>query len=484
MAQLSATVSELPESRVRIDVEVPAEEVERRLSQAARRLGSQLRIPGFRKGKVPPAVVLRRLGREAVLDEAVRDALGEWYVDALERSGVVPIGEPDFDLGQSLPGAGEPLRFSIQTGVLPTARLGEYRGLEVGRREPSVDEADVERELERLRERLATLETVQRPAQLGDHVVIDYTGTVEGRPLKGGEARDQVVELGSGRLLDGFEEQLVGASAGERRTVAVTFPPDFPDGELAGRQASFEVTVSEVKAKRLPPLDDEFAAEASEFDTLTELRADIEARLRAADERAIEREFAEAVLDAAVDAADVTLPGRLVHARAHELLEQTFRALERQGIARETYLKVVGKDEEELAREAEADAERELRREAVLAAIVAAEGIEPSDEDLAGALRSGGDGDGSDPAELVARLRETEAGASGSGRRAVAARRAARTLRSLREEVAARKAVELLVSQARPITVEQAKARSRLWTPGRREGEGSPAPSRIWTPGG
>ncbi|HLH65936.1 MAG TPA: trigger factor, partial [Solirubrobacteraceae bacterium] len=357
-------------------------------------------------------------------------------------------------------------------------------GLEVGRREPSVDEADVERELERLRERLATLETVQRPAQLGDHVVIDYTGTVEGRPLKGGEARDQVVELGSGRLLDGFEEQLVGASAGERRTVAVTFPPDFPDGELAGRQASFEVTVSEVKAKRLPPLDDEFAAEASEFDTLTELRADIEARLRAADERAIEREFAEAVLDAAVDAADVTLPGRLVHARAHELLEQTFRALERQGIARETYLKVVGKDEEELAREAEADAERELRREAVLAAIVAAEGIEPSDEDLAGALRSGGDGDGSDPAELVARLRETEAGASGSGRRAVAARRAARTLRSLREEVAARKAVELLVSQARPITVEQAKARSRLWTPGRREGEGSPAPSRIWTPGG
>ncbi len=485
MSELSTTVTELPESRVRVDVDVPAAEVGRQLQQAARKLGSQLRIPGFRKGKVPPAVVIRRLGREAVLDEALRDALGEWYVEAVDGSGISPIGEPDFKFDEAVPADGQPLRFSIEIGVLPAAKLGEYRGLEIGRREPKVDPADVDRELERLRDRLATLETVERAAQSGDHVVIDYAGSVDGEPFAGGEGRDQLIELGSGRLIPGFEEQLIGASAGETRTVNVTFPEDYGAGELDGRDASFEVTVSEVKAKRLPELDDDFAAEASEFDTLAQLREDLEQRLRHADEHAIEHEFEEAVLQAAADAAQVELPSGLVHSRAHELLEQTFSALARQGIGRETYLKIVGKSEEELAHEAEPEAERVLRREAVLAAIIAAEGIEPTDEELVEALRPASERDGSDPAELVARLRETGAQAQGGarGRRASAGRRAARTLRSLREEVATRKALELLVAEAKPITVEQARARQKLWTPGREEGEGSAVAGQIWTPG-
>ncbi|MBV9309888.1 MAG: trigger factor, partial [Solirubrobacterales bacterium] len=292
MAAVKTSVTELPESRVRVDAEVPAEEVERRLQQAARELGRQMRIPGFRKGKVPPPVVIRRLGRETVLDEALRSSLSGWYVDALDGAGIAPVGEPELDV-QGLPDEGEPLSFSIEIGVRPEAKLGEYKGLEVGKREPQVEDQAIQQELEQLRERSSTLETVERPAEKGDHVVIDYLGSVDGEPFAGGEGRDQLLELGSGRLIPGFEEQLLGAGAGEQRAVEVKFPEDYA-GELAGKDAVFDVTVSEVKSKRLPELDDSFASEAAGFDTLDELREDIATRLKEHDEGAIEREFEQA----------------------------------------------------------------------------------------------------------------------------------------------------------------------------------------------
>ncbi|MFZ0091741.1 MAG: trigger factor [Solirubrobacteraceae bacterium] len=462
MASVRTNVTELPESRVRVDAEVPAEEVERRLQQAARKLGGQMRIPGFRKGKVPPPVVIRRLGREAVFDEALRSSLGEWYVNAIDGSGIAPIGEPDINLAEEIPGQGQPLSFSIEIGVRPEARLGQYRGLEVGRREPTVEPEEIDQQVEQLRDRLATLDTEDRPAQAGDHVVVDYVGKVDGEPFEGGEGRDQLIELGSGRLIPGFEEQLVGADAGAQRTVRVTFPDDYA-GELGGRDATFDVTVSEVKVKRLPELDDDFASEASEFDTLAELRDDIAHRLRHTDEHAVEREFEAAVIEAATAEAQIDLPENLIHARAHELVEQTFSALARQGVNKETYLKIAGKDEEALAHDAEPDAAAALRREALLAAVVAAEAIHPSDEELVEALRPAAERDGSDPAKLVEQLRE-------AGR-----------LDQVREDVAARHAVDLLVREAVPISVEQAKAREKLWTPGREE---SPAGSgQLWTPG-
>jgi trigger factor len=462
MATLKTSVTELPESRVRVEAEVSAEEVERKLQQAARKLGGELRIPGFRKGKVPPQVVIRRLGRDAVFDEALRSSLGDWYIEAIDGAGIAPIGEPDINFADDVPSQGEPLAFSIEIGVRPTAKLGSYKGLEVGRREPTVDDAEVDREVERLRDRLATLDTVERPAESGDHVVLDYLGKVDGEPFAGGEGRDQLNELGSGRLIEGFEDQLAGASAGEERTVTVTFPEDYLP-ELAGQDATFDVKVSEVKAKRLPELDDDFASEASEFDTLAELRQDIADKLRHSDDHAVEREFEQAVLEAAANEAEVELPDQLIHARAHEMLEQTFSALARQGIGKDTYLKIAGKDEEELAHEAEPDAAAALRREAVLAAVVAAEQIEPSDEDLLEALTAAAERDGSDPAELLERLRK-------AGR-----------LEELRSDVATTRAAELLVSEATPISVEQAKARQKLWTPGKDEAKSGS--TQLWTPG-
>jgi trigger factor len=463
MATVTTNVTELPESRVRVEAEVPAEEVERRIQQAAKQLGRQMRVPGFRKGKVPPPVVIRRLGREAVLDEALRSSLGAWYVDAIDAAGIAPVGEPDLDVGE-LPGEGEPLSFSIEIGVRPEAKLGEYKGLEVGRREPQVDDARIDTELETLRDRVATLETVDRAAAAGDFVVMDYAGAIDGELFDGGSGSDQLIELGSGRLIPGFEEQLTGAKAGEERSVEVTFPEDS-GGPNAGRTATFAATVKEVKEKRLPELDDEFALESAGFETLAELREDIAARLREVDKNAIEREFEEAVLDAAVQNAQLDVPDQLVHSRAHELVERMLRVLARQGISKEAYLKISGKDEEELAHEAEPEAAAALKREAVLAAIVEAEGIEPTDDDLLEALKPGAERDGTTPEKLLARLRKSD------------------ELEHARRDLATRQAVELLVREAKPISVEQAKARDKLWTPGSEEASGERPSGRLWTPG-
>jgi trigger factor len=440
--------TELPDSRVRVEVEVPTEALERELKTAASQLGREMRVPGFRSGKVPPEVVLRQVGREAVLDEAVRRGLPGWYEEALADAGIQTVGDPQVDLSD-LPEKGAPLAFTIEVGVVPPARLGEYRGIEVGRREPKVDDQEVQAELERMRESLASLETVEREAGEGDFVVMDYVGQVDGTPFEGGEGRGQVVELGSGRLIPGFEEQLAGASAGDERTVELTFPDDYPAEQLAGKEASFAVEVKEVKQKRLPELDDDFAVEAGGYDSLDELRAEIESRIEQAEERAIEAEFREAAVDAVVDQAKIEVPHELVHSKAHEMWHRTARRLAAQGINPEQYLSMAGKTEEELVVDSESDAETALKREAVLAAIVEAEGIEVSDEEIEQALRASAPPDASDKQLKRALKRARSQGAD----------------EALREDIAMRKAVDLVVENAKPISADRAAAREKLWTP-------------------
>jgi trigger factor len=435
---VTTTVTDLPESRVRVEAEVAPTEVERRMQQAARKLGNQLKIPGFRKGKVPPPVVIRRLGRDYVLDEALRDSLGAWYVDAIDVAGIAPVGEPDINVGV-LPVEGSPLAFSIEIGVRPVAKLGTYKGVEVQRREAAADDEAIDAEIERLRDRLATLETVEKPAELGDHVVMDYIGKLDGEPFEGGEGRDQLLELGSGRLIPGFEEQLVGAKAGDERLVEVTFPEEYGADHLSGKPATFEVTVSEVKTKRLPELDDDFASDAAGFDTLAELREDIATRLQEQEQQNIEREFERDVLDAVAGAAKIDVPHQLVHARAHEMVEETMSSLARQGISKEMYLQISGQDEEQLAHDAEEEAEQTLRREAAIAAVVEAEKIEPSDADLLEALEPTAQREKSSAEKLLKQL-------EGNGR-----------LGRLRAELANRQAVQWLVEQAKPAAVKRAK---------------------------
>jgi trigger factor len=464
-AAVTTKTTELGDSRVRVEVEVPTEELERELKSAAAELGREMRVPGFRSGKVPAEVVLRQVGREAVMDEAVRRGLPGWYEEAVADAGITTVGDPQLDLSD-LPEKGSPLAFTIEVGVVPPAKLGEYKGLEVGRRQPSVDPQEVQAELERLRESLASLETVERAAGTGDFVVIDFNGTVGGEPFEGGEARGHLVELGSGRLIPGFEDQLEGVAAGDEREVNVTFPDDYPAEHLAGKDAAFAVEVKEIKEKKLPALDDDFAVEAGGYDTLDELRAELEERIGQAEERAIEGEFREAAVDAAVARAQMELPHELIHAKAHEMWHRTARRLAAQGIDPKRYLELSGKTEEELAKDAEPDAELALKREAVLAEIVKAEGIEVTDEEISNALREAAGPDATDKQLKRALKRARQQGAD----------------EALREDIAMRKAVDLLVETAKPIPAEQAAAREKLWTPEkeRDEAEGS---GRIWTPG-
>jgi trigger factor len=461
-AAVKTSVTELPESRVRVEAEVPAEEVERRMQATARQLGRDLRMPGFRKGKVPPPVVIQRVGRETVLDETVRGALGRWYLDAIDAAGIHPVGDPDLDLGD-LPGEGQPLTFTIEIGVRPVAKLGEYKGIEVGKREAAADDEAIDAEIEALRERNARLETVEDAAGKGDFLVMDYVGSIDGEQFAGGEGRDQLVELGSGRLVPGFEDQLLGAKAGEERTVTVNFPDDYGATELAGKDAQFEVKVTEVKRKDLPVLDDDFASDAAGFDSLADLREDIAAKLREADDARVEAEFREALLDAVVADSQVEVPEALVDARARELWERMLHSLGHQGITKEAYLRIAGRSEDDILNEAKPDAEQALRREAVIAAVIEAEGIDPSDGEVLDALQSSAARERTTPEKLRARLEK-------AGR-----------LDDLRDDLAQRAAVDLLAEHATPISVDQAKARDKLWTPGKEPAEGGS--SRLWTPG-
>jgi trigger factor len=486
-AELKTTVAELGESRVRVQVEVPPDEVQERLEGKARQLGRELKLPGFRRGKVPAPLVIQRVGREAVLDQAVRDSLSRWYVEAIADAGLVTVGDPQLDLSD-LPGEGEALEFSIEIGVLPKAELGNYEGLQAPRREAVAEPEQIDREVEGMRERLARLETAERAAEQGDFVVIDYVGSLRaadgeaeqsageagagGRlePFEGGEGRDQLVELGGGNLIPGFEEQLVGASAGDEREVALTFPADYPAEQLAGRDAVFAVTVKEVKRKELPPVDDDLAIDAG-FDSIDELREDISARLIEADEARAEAEFREAALDAVVAEANVPVTTALVEARAKEMWERMLHSLSHRGITREAYLQIAGREEAEILADMNADAETALRREAVLTAVVAAEQIEPSEEQLLEAIAPAAEREEVEPAKLLEQLRS-------AGR-----------LEELSEDLAARLAVELIADRATAITPAQAQAREQLWTPGQdpegqepEAGEPAGAPAKLWTP--
>src|SRR4051794_22211244 len=459
---MKTAVTELPESRARIDVEVPPGDVDRQMQRAARVLAREMRLPGFRKGKAPPSLVIQRLGRGAVLEQAMRDGMVEWYERAMIDSGVSPVGAPDIEVTSVPESESAPLGFRVEVGVRPAAQLGDYKGLEVGRPDPEVPEDVIDRELERMREAFAKLEPVERAAQEGDVLLVDFQGTIEGEPFEGGEAHDYLLELGEGRLLEGFEEQLTGAEAGDEKQVEVSFPQDYRAEHLAGRDAVFAVSVKEVREKVLPELDDDFAGEASEFDTLEELREDIRAKLAEAVGERIDQEFRIAAIDAAVANATVDLPDDIVAARATERWDRVERQLAARGINPATYLQMQGKSKEEVIEESKPDAERELAREAVLSAIVEAEDFDVSEEAMVRALAHNAEHQRTTPEKLLERLRREASDAP------------------LREDIQIRKAIDLLTEQAKPIPVAQAEAREKLWTP---EKERAEAAGGLWTPG-
>jgi trigger factor len=460
---METTVKELPDSRVRVDVDVDPKDVEGSINRTAQQLGQDMKLPGFRKGKVPPEMVVQRLGRQTVLTQALESSLGDWYERAMLESGVNPVGDPKLDLSD-LPEEGKPLKFSIEVAVRPGAQLGEYKGVEVGRAEPEVPEEAVETEINRLREGFARLNPVERAANPGDVVLIDYEGKIDGEPFEGGAARDYLLELGEGRVLPELEQGLERAEPGDERQVPVTFPDDYPAEEIAGKTAQFDVKVKEVREKELPELNDEFASEASEFDTLDELREDISEKIKEILEGQIAERFQQDALDAVVAKATVDLPKPVIDARAEEMWRRVERTLRRQGMEPENYLQLQGKTREEMIEQARPEAEQALKREAVLEAVADAEDIEITEEDELEALQipPGHEDHGHpEPAEALREIRE-------SGREEL-----------LKEDLRMRRALELIGEGAKPIPLEQAQARDEIWTPEKeREEKGG-----LWTPG-
>src|SRR4051794_6494385 len=449
MGRVMATqVEELPDNKVRLTVEVPQADLRHAVEHATNDLSEAVKIPGFRKGKVPPQVLQARIGRERIFTEAVESHIGGWFMNAAATTRIRPVAAPDYDY--ELPSSeDDEFQFIATVAVQPKPEPADWSQLEVPYGEPEVPQELVEQELEALRESVAELAPVEdRPAQTGDVLVVDALDE------NGEGQRDLVVELGSGRLVEEIERALTGASAGETKDV------EFEQAD--GSTAKATVEVKEIKEKVLPPLDDDLARAASEFDTLDELRADLEQRMRDVLEEEAETQFRAAAVDTLVEASNVQVGGPLVEARTRELLNGLGRSLESRGISAEAYFQLSGQSAEELVQRMGAEAALSVARELVLEAVADRLGIEVTDSEIEDLIREQAELADDDPDEAVRQVFE-------SGRQEV-----------LRVDLRLRKALDRVAAESKRIPLEVARAREEIWTPDK---ESEPTETKLWTPG-
>ncbi len=437
-------VEELPDNKVRLTVDVPSADVHHAVEHAASDLAESVKIPGFRKGKVPMPVLVSRIGKERIFTEAIESHIAGWYGNAVARTRIRPAEQPELDY--DLPASeDQDWRFTATVSVLPKPAVADWKQLQVPYAEPEVPEDYVEHELNVLRSTIAELSPVEdRPAQQSDTVVIDLVAGDGGQ-------RDYVVELGTGRLLPELEEQLVGMSAGEAKDVQLDRPGE--DGA-----APVQVTMKEIKEKILPPLDDELARSASEFDTVDELRADVEQRLREQLEAEADEAFRRATLDRLVAASNVQVSGPLVDARTRSLLRELDTVMRRSGGSLDAYLQLSGESAETLVARLREQAAASVAGELLLEAAADELGIAVDDEEVDAAFRDRFE----DADTIIEQARE--AGAYDSEREAM---RLARAL-------------DRIAAEVERVPPEQAEAREQIWTPDK---EKPKTDTKLWTPG-
>jgi len=380
-------VTSVGDNEVLLAVEIPHDDVRAKIERTIHRLNGETSFPGFRKGKAPREMIVKRYGDDFIHVQTLEDSIDEWYSAALEAAELTPVAQPEFEELEAPTGDGA-FSFAAKVQVWPEAKLGEYKGLEVPKGAVEVKDAQVDMQLAMLQERLASLKPVEgRAVRDGDFVQIDFKGFADDRSLEGAAADDYMLQVGEGRLIPGFEEALVGLEVGGETTFDLTFPDDYPAEELRGKPVRFEASVKEIKEKVVPDLNDEFAAEVSEFDTLDELSADIALRLGAAQEQAVEREFRGRVVEEAVADATVSVPQAMVDRQAHALYHELEEAVGEQGMEMKDYLEVVAKTQEQIEDELRPRAEAVVKRGVVLAAVREAEGIEVDDDEVRDYLR-------------------------------------------------------------------------------------------------
>jgi trigger factor len=442
---MATQVEELADNKVRLTVDVPSADVHHAVEHAASDLAESVKVPGFRAGKVPLPVLVKRIGKERLYSEAIESHISGWYSNAVASSRIRPADQPELDY--ELPASeDEDWRFTATVSVLPKPTPADWKQLQVPYAEPEVPADLVEHELNVLRSTVAELAPViDRPAQLGDTIVLDLVSGDDGGQ------RDYVVELGSGWLIAELEEQLVGMSAGETKQIQL---------ERTGEEepANVEATVKEIKEKVLPELDDELARSASEFDTLEELRADIEQRIREQIEAEVNEAFRRAALDKLVEASNVNVSGPLVEARTRTLLRELDAVLQRSGGSLDAYLQMSGDSPENLVARLREQAAASVAGELVLEAAADRLGITVSDKEVDQAFRD--------------RFEE--------GDRIIEQAKAAGAYETERESIRLSRALDRIADEVERIPPEQAAAREAIWTPDK---EKPASETKLWTPG-
>jgi trigger factor len=445
---METTVEELPENRVRLTVQVPSHDVHHAVEHAAEDLAQSAKIPGFRKGKVPRQVLLQRVGRERLMTEAVESHIGGWFWNAAARTRLRPVAQPEYDF--ELPDSDDQdWKFTATVAVQEKPEVADWTQLEVGREEMAAPEDLVQAELDALRSTVAELVPVEgRPVAADDTVIVDLAGS------DGDSRKDYVIELGRGAVVEEIEQGLVGMSAGETKELSF---------ELADESTqTVTATVKEIKEKVLPPEDDALARAASEFETLAELRADIEARLQEQIEAEIESRFRADAADALVAASKVDAAGPLVEARTRELLRGVARQVEARGVPLETFLAMTGQSPEDLVSRLEDEARRSVGRELVLDAVADKLELEVPDSEVEELVREQAELAGEDAEQSLLLLRE-------SGR-----------FETLRDDLRLRQALDRVAAEVKRIPKAQAEARESIWTPDK---EKPPTDTKLWTPG-
>jgi trigger factor len=440
---MEAQVEQLDGDRVRLTVEVPADDVHHAVAHATHDLAERVRVPGFRQGKVPTPVLLSRVGKERLYSEAVESHIGSWFWSAARRSRVRPVEQPEYSY--ELPtNDDESWKFTAEFAVQTHPEPADWASLEVPKREVEVDQKDVDDQLEELQRMVAELSPVEgRPAREGDVAVVDIISE------DGPGQRDYVIEIGAERFVDEIESGIVGLLAGESRSVT---------WELGdGSERSADVTVKELREKVLPPLDDSLAAAASEFDTLDELRGDIEGRIRGRLEADADAAFRAAAVDELVKASDVRPAGLVVEVRTRELLSSFLHSLESRGIDPGAYLQMTGVSPDQLERRLRAEAAQSIARELVLEAVADKLGIEVGDDDIRAQLSEQGERD----ADIDEFLK------SGGADR-------------VRQDLRMKQALDRIAAEVKPVAPGLVEAREKIWTPGQ---DRPKEETKLWTPG-
>lgn len=382
---MKTNLETLENSRVRLDIEVDSQQWEEALQKAYRKVVKSISVPGFRKGKVPRPILERQYGKAVLYEDAIDFVFPEAYSKALDEHELQPVGQPDVDVKNldSLE-TDDGLAFTVEVDVYPTVELGEYKGLTAEKTEVSVTDEEVQEVLDNMRQRQGELVVVDSrdDAQQGDFAVIDFTGYLNDEPFSGGAAEDHMLELGSGQFIPGFEEQVVGMKVGENKDIQVTFPEEYHAENLAGQEVVFKVHLKELKERLLPDLDDEFAKDVSEHDSLDALKEDIRADLLKDKERRAKNQLEDQLAEALIANSTAVIPEAMIQRQSEFMLEEFERNLMYQGMRLEHYLEATKTDKESLMENFRPDAERQVQRELLLDAVAEKEGLAPTDEEV------------------------------------------------------------------------------------------------------